>query len=185
MVSEMSRELIATDKNPYGGIKKKKKAYPNPPSPPPPPSQVCLSRRTLIILNKPSAAQLTIRKPCLLARGIHANPPHHRRLHVLPISAAAMDAGRRGCLPSQPFTIQTSQGIAALEGGSPARFGGHGTWGPSGLWAHLRRAFFGNGISPLRNCYSPAGVICGEPVSVVDGASPHRRRKRARVMMNV
>lgn len=38
---------------------------------------LCLSRRTLIILNKPSTAQLTIRNPCFLARGIGASPHHH------------------------------------------------------------------------------------------------------------
>lgn len=75
----MSRELIATDKNPYGGIKKKKS--------PPRPSPVCLSRCTLIILNKPGAAQLTIRKPCLQARGIRVSSHYHCRLHVLPVLA--------------------------------------------------------------------------------------------------
>lgn len=98
----MSRELIAADKNPHGGIKKKKNhTTPTPPGLFKPPNSN--------YLNKPGAAQLTIRKPCWLARGIHANSPHHHRLHVLPISAAATDAGKQGCLPAAcSAVIQTS-----------------------------------------------------------------------------
>lgn len=68
---------------------------------------------------------------------------------------------------------QTSRGIAALGSGSPAQFGGWGTRG-SPVPGHTCRKDFGNGISPGNHCYFPAGVICGEPVSVVNGASPHR-----------
>lgn len=168
----MSRELIATDKNPCGGIKKKEAAHPT--SPPP----VCLSRRTLIILNKPSAAQLTIRKPCSLAQGIHANPPHHRRLHVLPISAATVDGGRRGCLPSQPArppfkpARESRLRKAAAQPNSGVRVPGV-PLAPGhvcGEGVFLEMGF-------LQYCDSAAGVICGEPVLVVDGASPHRRGK--------
>lgn len=98
----MSRELIATDKNPYGGIKKKKNR-------PPRLSPVCLSRCTLIILNKPGAAQLTIRKPCLQARGIHVSSHHHCRLHVLPILARQwMKAGGAAC-PCSPLCWDLNQ----------------------------------------------------------------------------
>lgn len=97
----MSRELIATDKNPYGGIKKKQS--------PPRPFPVCLSRCTLIILNKPGAAQLTIRKPCLQARGIHVSSHHHCRLHVLPILAPRwMKAGGAAC-PCSPLCWDLNQ----------------------------------------------------------------------------
>jgi len=88
--------------------------------------------------------------------------------------------------PCSPLGHNSKQlGNRGAGSNSPAQSGGHGARGPSGPWARPRRGFFRSGISPVRDCYFPAGITCGEPVSVVDGTSPRRRGKRAWVMMNV
>lgn len=166
---KMSRDLIATDKNPHGGIKKKK-AIPTPP--------VCLSCRTLIILNKPRAAQLTIRKPCLLARGIDVIPPHHRQLHVLPILAAAMDAGRRdGRDSNQPG----NRGFGKRQ---PSPIWGLGYLGPPSPWAHLQKGFWEWDFSSKPLLFPSRCYLRRASVSSQWCFSP-QRGKHTWVMMNV
>lgn len=82
------------------------------PSPPHRIPPLRLSRRTLIILNKPSTAQLTIRNPRFPARGIGASSHHH---------IPALWAGERGA----PTGVR---GPPARSKGCPERVRGEMLW---------------------------------------------------------